>query len=175
MAKRNKVFWTIRNKLILAVVVGAVVAAAPVIAVQLQPHPADDEMLASFRKHRAKFERLREMILEDKALFRVTSQATLPENPRSLGLKRSRIAEYRKLMRQLRLEGGIDISNDRSTITFARSQRGFVVHGSQKGFVYTTQGVKTKLFDDLDQLSKSGVGVGRRPIEGNWYLAFDGY
>jgi hypothetical protein len=168
----RKLLLTIRRKVLLAAVLATSVFAALVVVVQVWPHPSDADLIAGFNRQRAKFERLREMIGEDKALFRVTTHGTLPEDAK---IRRSRFVEYRKLLRELKFEGAVDISKDRGTITFTKSHRGFIVHGSHKGYVFTTQPAKAKLLGDLDPLSRSGFGVGWRRIEANWYLFFEGY
>jgi len=138
------------------------------------PHAPDNELIANFHRHRADFEKLREMILQDKDLLRVTSNLTQPEDLRSIGISSVRIAEYRKLLKVLGIEGGVTASSDRANVEFTTSFRGFVTHGSQKGYLYSTNPV-TEPLAGLDQFSATGVGIGLRHIEGNWYLFFEGY
>lgn len=139
------------------------------------PHASDEELIANFRLHRAEFEHLRDMLVADKGLLRVADQRTLPEDPQSVGVPQSRIAEYRRLLKALGIRGGIAISEDRKTIEFNASFRGYVTHNSEKGYIYTTEPAQKSLVPDLDVFLKSEVGAGRRRIEDSWYLFFEGY
>ena len=170
----------IRPKYLLvgAAVASVVVGALILLALSVfddPPHSPDDALIRNFREHRAQFEQLRNMMIQDKGLMRVGEKRTLPEDLQSIGIPASRIAEYRRLLKQLGIRGGIAASEDKEYIELTVSFRGFVTHNSQKGYVYAGEPVRTYLAPDLDQFSNKGVGVGRRPIEGNWYLFFEGY
>jgi hypothetical protein len=136
------------------------------------PHLSDEQLIENFNSHRPKFEQLRQMIIQDKGLLRITSDRTWPDDPQTVGISRSRIAEYRKLLNELGIRG-LEISKDQKNIQFVSSYRGFATHGSQKGYEYMSEAVNVYLVADLSQLAKGGVG--RRRIEGNWYLFFEGY
>lgn len=146
-----------------------------VLGLQNPPHLSDAELIATFYRHRAEFERLREMIVHDKQLFRIDSNRTLPDDLQSIHIPLSRIKNYRELFKMVGIRS-IEVSSNRSYIEFTASFRGFATHNSQKGYVYTDKAPDTsQLFVELDQFTASGVGSGLRHIEGNWYLFFEGY
>ena len=139
-----------------------------------QPHPADHEMIANFQGHRAEFDHVRDMILHDAGLLRVDDHETWPKNPQVVGVTPERIAEYRLLLKRLGLRGGISSSEDGTTIELTNSTRGFVTHGSEKGYVYSRNPDPRFVVPELDSLSKRGAGNGWKHIEDNWYLYFEG-
>jgi hypothetical protein len=137
-------------------------------------HPTDRDMLATFQRHRAEFDRLRDMILQDHGLLRVDPRSTSPEDPSQIGISRSRIAEYRALLNELGLSGGIAISEDRTTIELTASTEGFVTLGSEKGYAYSKRVDPRYVVDDLDAMSSAGNGAAWRRIDDGWYLYFEG-
>lgn len=139
-----------------------------------QQHLSDDEALTNFHRHRPEFEQLREMITHDKGLMQVADDWTLPKDLQSINIESMRIAQYLCLMKDLGIKA-ILISNDRKNIEMTSSNRGFITHGSSKGYLYIDAPVNQNLMAELDHLSASGVGFGLRLIEGNWYLSFEGY
>lgn len=148
------------------------------------PHLSDAKLIANFREHRAEFEQLRAMIIQDKGLERVDNNRTLPEDLQGIHVSSARIEEYRKLLIKLGIRGGIEASSDRRHISFISSYRGWVTHNSEKGYVYTEKPVEAEdivedldqyIVEDLDQFLEHQVGSGARRIEGNWYLYFEGY
>jgi len=139
------------------------------------PHLSDRDLIANFHRHHAEFEQLRDMILRDKGLLRVTSDLTWPEDPQTIGIPSSRIAEYRGLLKKLGIQGGIAVSSDQENIELTTSFRGFITHGSQKGYLYTSESTPKYLVAGLDRFSQSGVGGGWVHVDGNWYLFFEGY
>jgi hypothetical protein len=140
-----------------------------------QPHLADDQLIGKFHEHRADFERLREMVLEDRGLTRVDDDWTAPSDPTTIGVTADRIAEYRLLFKKLGLARGFSAGLDRREIELLASAQGWVAHGSHKGYVYTVR-VTESLDADLDHYSSQErpLGSGYRRIEGNWYLYFYG-
>jgi hypothetical protein len=144
----------------------------PLLGLEDRQLPTDQELISNFKRHRAGFDRLRDMIMQDKGLLRITNDRTLPEDPQAVGVSQSRIAEYRALLKELGIHE-LDASLDRKTIQLTSAYRGFVTHGAQKGYEYASEPIRTYLVPDLEMLSKGGVG--RRPIEDGWYLFFEGY
>jgi hypothetical protein len=136
-------------------------------------HPADRELVALFNARRADFERLREMILADRDLLRVTERDTWPEDHESVGVSSERIAEYRRLLRVLALRS-VEISPDGTAVEFVASSTGVVTHGSVKGYVFDPTPDPRLVTEDLDRMSVAGTGAGIRPMDGAWYLFFDG-
>src|SRR6478672_2627475 len=64
------------------------------------PHKTDEELIANFESHKAEFNRMLQMINEDKVLERVDDNWTSPENPQTIGISQDRIEEYRRLFRR---------------------------------------------------------------------------
>jgi hypothetical protein len=143
-------------------------------------HQADAQMIANFQKHQNDFERLRQMVLEDKGLIRVDDDWTEPHDPQTIGIKPERIAQYRSLFKQVGIPRGFSSAADRKDIEFIDTTKGMLDHGSFKGYVYLKSRPK-KLLDNLDTLESQkmpdGVGKkwiqGYRLIEGNWFLYYD--
>src|SRR5690242_14414693 len=91
--------------------------------------PSDDQMLRNFQEHRAAFEKLRDMILEDRDLQRVDRDWTDPADPATIGITSQRIAEYRKLFRELGIARGFQAYGDRSEIRLLAHAEGLSVAG----------------------------------------------
>ena len=140
------------------------------------PHLSDAKLIDNFYRHRAEFERLHDMIIQDKGLFRVDNSRTLPEDLQSIHVSLTRIREYRDLLGRLCIQGGINASEDRRYIEFIASFRGWATHNSEKGYAYTEEPVKAQdVVSNLDHFKEHEVGSGMRRIEGNWYLFYEGY
>src|SRR5262249_17027737 len=141
-------------------------------------HLPDDELIDKFRRHQEGFERLREMILQDRELTRVGEDWTEPRDPKTIGISNERIAEYRKLFIVLGIKSGFSAPRSRDYIQFLSSTQGWVSHGSEKGYLYAIliPGYLGPVRDSLDQFSagKNPTGSGCRHIQANWYLYFSG-
>ena len=167
----------IRRKTLCIVGVAAIAIAFAIFFVALpgleeRPLPTDQELISNFKQHRAGFDRLRDMVMQDKGLLIITNDRTWPEDPQAAGVSQSRIAEYRALLKELGIHGGLSASVDRTTIQLTSASRGFVTHGSEKGYEYASEPIRTYLVPNLELLSKGGLGW--RPIEDGWYLYFKG-
>lgn len=138
-----------------------------------QPHLPDEQLIKNFQTHRAEFEKLVAMVLEDKNLTRVDEDWTQPEN-----LPAARVAEYRRLFRIVGTPRGVVARIDRETIEFWASSQGWVAHGSSKGYLYAdkcpSRDGKTEESLDEMSLAERPYGFGCRHIEGKWYLYFEG-
>ncbi len=138
-----------------------------------QPHLPDEQLIENFKAHRAEFEKLVAMVLEDKSLTRVDENSTRPEN-----FATSRVAEYRQLFKIVGTPRSVSARLNRESIEFIASSQGWAVHGSSKGYLYSEKKPEYygKPIDSLDEMSlaKRPFGSGYRHIEGNWYLYFEG-
>jgi len=142
-----------------------------------QPHLPDAQLIANFQAHKVEFERLRQMVIEDKELTMVNYHWPDPDDPKPSECSQERAAEYRKLFSQLNLPWGISAPSDRDWIKFgASAQGGRSAHASTKGYLYTSKRPEN-LVDSLDNISLQEVpiGVWNRHIEGNWYIHFNGH
>lgn len=176
MLKRRQLFGVVGAVIVALILLVAILRPQlldRVLGLKEPPHLSDEELIANFYQHRAVFEQLREMTVQDKGLVRVDNNKILPA---SIQVPLARIEEYRKLLRRLGIRGGIEVSKDRRHIGFIASFRGWATHNSEKGYVYTEEPVKAQdIVDDLDHFKEHEVGSGMRRIEGNWYLFFEGY
>ncbi len=144
------------------------------LGLQEPAHESDRELIGTFQRHRARFEHLKQMMVQDEGLFTVTSDRTLPEDPSSVGIATTRIDEYRKVLKELGV-CHIAITRSRNSIRIARSCLGFVTHNSEKGYIWSAEPFEEGVITELDSLSSRREGVGTRLIEDNWYLFFEGY
>jgi hypothetical protein len=136
-----------------------------------QPHLSDKQLIENFEFHRAEFEKLVAMILEDKNLTRVDEDWTEPKD-----FDQERIAEYRKVFQVIGTPRGFSAPVSREQIEFIASAQGWVAHGSSKGYLY---GEKCpahigKTVESLDEMSlaKRPSGSACRHVEGKWFLYF---
>ena len=143
-----------------------------------EPHLADEELIGTFHSHQADFDRLLQMVLQNKQLTRVDDDWTEPRDPKTIGVSEERVAEYRKLFRVLGIKHGFSAPQNRDHVQFLASTRGWVSHGSEKGYLYAIviPDHLGPVRDSLDQLGfgKRPIGSGCRHIQGNWYLYFSG-
>ena len=131
-------------------------------------------MLKGFQSHKAQFNQLLQMFLEDKKLGRVAYDFTRPANPSEIGISNQRIQEYRKLFDELNLTAGIEGYEEKDLVWFHSSTQGLSISGSSKGFAYVLK-PPPLIVDTLDGYrSKDGKSfTAFRHIEGNWYLYYD--
>lgn len=138
-----------------------------------QQHLPDAQLIENFKNHRAEFEKLVALVLEDKTLTRVDDDWTDPKN-----LADTRVAEYRRLFKIVGTPRGVSSPLSREFIEFMASSQGWAVHGSSKGYLYaekcSAQFGKTLAILDEMSSAKRPVGSGCRHIEGKWYLYFQG-
>ena len=135
------------------------------------PHQSDEIMLSRFHEHRAEFERLREMAVEDDLMRRVDDTWTDPAN-----LPDARVAEYRRLFKLVETPRGISKYRDKNQLVFLASTLGWVASGSSKGYLYSPgkrpSGKFIESLNDYEKLRERDVYF-LRQIEGDWYLFFE--
>lgn len=175
-----------KEKLSSILVLAAFIAGFPILMVVVmssvfpdvsgQPHQSDEELIANFNSHKAEFEKLLAMVLEDKMLSRVDENYTEPSDAQAVGISQERIAEYRRLFRELGIARGFSAPDSRDYVEFISSSQGWVDSGSSKGYLYGTGQTQMALIDSLDKFSSQPRprGSGRRRIEGKWSLYFYG-
>lgn len=133
-------------------------------------HPSSQELVDHFYAHRAEFETLRLLFVEDEGLERVSPYHTLPEDLELPGVTEQRIEEYRMLFQELGLEHGISSFDGKDTLWFIASEFSW-----DKGYLYTDKCEET-LVDDVDTAwatygsSSSAYYLFCQHIEGNWYI-----
>jgi len=139
----------------------------------MAPAPSDDEMIGHFKAFRVTYERLVQMLIEDKKLTSVSPDQTDPANPSSAGVTAARIVKYRQLLEQVGAHEGCQ-----------RWFGGYKVHhwdfGSlmgearMKGYIYLTKPPR-KSRRSLDSFDPTGNDTedAYRHISGNWYLVYE--
>ena len=144
-------------------------------------HKSDTQMIEHFRKNKAGFENLLEMIRQDEKkvgdrLFRIDNNWTAPEDLEKYGISKERVEEYRKIFRQLDIPRGFYAYRDGKDYRFVSSAQGLGVSGSSKGYWWTEEPPKSLIEGDLDKYhmeSEKPNDFVFRHIEGNWYLERD--
>ena len=136
-------------------------------------HPSDAFMIDNFSKHRALFERLVAMSNIDKEIVRLTPDFTYPE--KSPGLTADRWQEYRELFRLIGSRNGIARYEAElpGAVFVLYSDKGLVVGGSSKGYVYSVAPLEP-LLETLDEPPadlQSNVKA-YRSIEDGWYIFY---
>jgi hypothetical protein len=140
------------------------------------PHKTDDELIKNFQEHKAEFENLLLMVLEDKDLFRVDNDWTSPEEPEKIGVSKERINKYRKIFKQLNIPRGFYAYRKEGIYSFTSSAQGLGVSGSSKGYVWSKTIPKNVIENDIDKYTEKPFTQDKYPvyrhIEGNWYLTY---
>src|SRR6266567_2930874 len=137
-------------------------------------HKADEKLIASFLRHRADFEQLRQMATADSTLRRVSDSWTDPPDLASAGVSPQRVAEYRRLLHRVGCPEGLMAFPARPGIRFLSSSRGLLNRGSSKGYCYL-ESVPPLLVTNTDTYRPELPGAYEvyRQIEGSWYLVLE--
>ncbi len=135
-----------------------------------QAHPPTSTLILNFQNHRAEFNQLLQMFLQDKSAERIAPAFTRPANAPSP----AELAEYRALFTRLGLQVGIEGYGEKRQVFFIASTFGLSVSGSGKGYAYCVER-PALVVDDIDHYrSPDGKSfTAFQHIEGNWYLYFD--
>lgn len=138
------------------------------------PHTRDAVLIERFYAHQSEFEKLLTMLNEDPKLVVLTNdRAFLDDGAEQLPAKR--LAEYRRLLNIVRLEGGI--TRDYQGVHMTASKRGIVIPNSAKSYSYVLK-EPSPLVDSLDEIITKNQGDQKpvwRRISGNWYLSYESW
>lgn len=145
-------------------------------------HPSDASLIRNFNEHETDFNRLVNMAETDSHVVRIAdgftwldTNVSWPRSESELGFSKSRWAEYRSIFKKLGIKDGINRREDiPGTIFFIVSSNGAALHGTSKGYAYTTK-EPSPLAESLDGLNrqlKPMVPVYKR-LQSNWYLYFE--
>jgi hypothetical protein len=152
-----------------------VIAGAMLLASCTPEIPKDEALLASFDSHRGDYERLRSMVVEDRAVTielgesGVVSRAT--SNANALGS--NRVEEYLQLMTSSGIRACYNHFDD-EFIEFETVNVGWPTCTFAAGYVYS-ESAPSQRFDyvktvsRIDAYKKSGYDAVRH-IDGRWYL-----
>jgi hypothetical protein len=164
-----------RLKLGLIFGVPALIIGMPWFAFNRLRPPSDHELIANFRQHQSEFEQLAAMVQTEKGLTQVDETWTAPHNPQEVGVSKSRIAEYRRLLRSVGTPRGFQTWGIAGDIKFYYYLTGSAVTSdTDKGYAYMTM-PPAHLLKSLDHCQPDGrkeIG-GYRHIQGNWYLFYE--
>jgi hypothetical protein len=134
----------------------------------------DEDLIAAFRKHRATFEQLQQMIAADSALHRVDDDWTDPTTPKDAGVSPERMAQYRQLLTEVGCRRGFCAYPGRPGIYFISAAQGTVVSSLTKGYYYFEATPPLLVTNTSAYSPENGVDSYEvfRPIEGHWYVYF---
>jgi hypothetical protein len=133
--------------------------------------PSDQTLIATFHDHRAAFEQLRQMAIEDAqhGPFNPFVEKKLPD---------SRRQKYRDLQYEIHVDNDVGAAGSDDTVRFEFSWGGLSAIGSEwrKGIEYIP-GNKMEhaeeLLPSLDKPSALPYGMYTREIEPNWFIYYD--
>lgn len=165
-----------KRRLILALVLGIPAAFIAVgwIAREAHEPPSDAAMLRNFARHEATFNSLVEMASVDKALDRVDENWTMPDDTKTVGVSPERLANYRRLLRDVGTPRGFQVSQGRDGFNFFFWLQGSAISDDMdKGYAYrTTPPASTvQTLDGIRAESRDGF-IAYRHVRGNWYLFY---
>lgn len=144
-------------------------------ACDIARHPSDAVLVESFYKHQPDFEKLVAMLDQDKDLIRITAQNTFLQRDANRQLPRERQDEYRRLLKLLKLNGGIQ--RDKDGLIFIASLQGVVIPNSAKSYIYALK-EPSPLVESLDEVISNNRGDQKpvyKRISGNWYLDYESW
>jgi len=143
---------------------------------------SDATLSSHFRKHRAEFEQLVKMAMEDARLTRIAPDFRYPYDDvgsasNNIGLPEPRRDEYRRLFGRVGASLGIWKDIDPSRIFFPIVSAGLVAAGWTKGLVYSTAPLSPvlKSLDERppDQFWERSHVLVYRKIEDHWYIYYE--
>jgi hypothetical protein len=160
----------LRKLLLIILILGCLIAAAPFLMVELSywRAPKDAQLISRFQAHRADFERLRDMVLQDSASRSFFRPYELD------GIAQDRRDEYEKLFAQV--GPGLDVGTARGSVRFIAAVGGsWISIGPEwvKGIEYFPSppeqwGTSIDRLDNVRALPWGNVYL--RQIAPAWYL-----
>lgn len=135
----------------------------------LGSHASDDEMIVSFREHRAEYEQLLRLFQEHKKLSSMDESTGSLPSAKKAGLSSGQAESYRRLMKELGVQS---IERYFGKILFVTSTKGLAVSGSMKGYVYAKK-APSPLVENTEGDAIEPVGENYRHIEDGWYVIYE--
>jgi hypothetical protein len=149
-----------------------------------EEHLPDAALIDHFTARKEQFEALREMLMHDRGVEFLGRDRSEPADLKSLGIGEKRLAQYRRLLVELKIKYLHGSSDRTSGLHFAITSRGLGISGSSKGYAWLPS-APTLMAEDLDQyvarsieqrarskserMAASSFTV-YRSLEGHWYL-----
>ena len=166
-----------KTLLVTSLLVGAPVAAFLMLwwAISLGGPPSDTQMLNNFTEHRATFERLAQMVEQDKGVTKIDDASLGSINVIAPGVSPARIATYQRLMTSVGIRRGFEATPDGNEVDFMYYSEGAAFSSdTNKGYAYLTKPPK-HLVQNLDDFA-TGDGEddeeAYQHITGKWYLFY---
>jgi hypothetical protein len=135
----------------------------------------DEDLIASFQKHRAKFDQLQQMIATDSKLHRVDEDWTDPHDPKDAGVSTIRIENYRRLLVEAGCRRGFAAFPGRPGIYFISAAQGTVASSLTQGYYYSEGAPQYVVSNTMKYSPKHPEDSYEvfRHIDGHWYIYFN--
>lgn len=153
----------------LGIVLVAALGGVAVATFWARAFPKDAELLSVFRQHRASFDQLRQMAIDDKEIEGYFSESELKP---ALSAERQR--SYRALLSDIHPGLAVTVDYD-DTVRFIFAVRGVAIGPSSvKGLEYVVTHLERHgiVQQNLDHASTLPAGVYLRQIEPNWFILY---
>ena len=138
--------------------------------------PSDKTLEERFRSNQAEFEKIIGMLNEDNDVVRITSKYVFLSENSTRQLPKERLDEYRRLMKELKLEGGIQ-RHDSERVLLIASASGIALPNAGKCYAYSLKEPQP-IVESLDELIKGSSGdhsLVYKKLRGNWYLCYESW
>jgi hypothetical protein len=137
--------------------------------------PADNQLIANFKQHRSEIATLMDMMRADKVIRRVDDTWTDPADPSKAGVSPARIAEYRRILKDVGYPRGFYFNPESGSVVLVAWAIGLGVSGASKSFMYDPPNL-VPLVEDLDAYHPQpgqGQVLAFRRVDDHWYLEYD--
>jgi hypothetical protein len=166
-----------KTLLVRSLLIGAPVAAFLMIwwSISLGGPPSDAQMLNNFREHRSIFERLAQMVEQDKGVTKIDDVSMGAINVIAPGVSPARIATYQRLMKSVGIRRGFEATPDGSEVDFMYYAVGAAFSSdTNKGYVYLTKPPKrlAQSLDNCETNDGEDDEEAYQHITGKWYLFY---
>lgn len=139
-------------------------------------HPSDQVLEHRFRARESDFNKLVQMLNEDKDIVRLDGDFVFLNDSSTRNISNHRLAEYRRLFKAVGLESGIH--RDRvHAVRLIASSKGLFIPTSEKSYVYSSV-EPSPVVESLDKIIERNRGdqppVFKR-LSGDWYLYYESW
>jgi hypothetical protein len=139
-------------------------------------HPSDQVLEQRFRAHEADFNKLVQMLNEDRDIVRLVGDSVFLSGDSHRSVATHRLTEYRRLFKAVGLESGIH-RDGVNAVRLIASSKGLLIATSEKSYVYSSV-EPSALVESVDEIIKRNRGdqspVYKR-LGGNWYLYYESW
>jgi hypothetical protein len=139
-------------------------------------HPSDEVLEQQLKSREKEFTRLATMLNEDLNVVRLSDEDVFLNDNSKPAPSQERLAEYRHLFRELKLEKGIHRDNA-NQVRLIASSKGLLVASSEKSFMYSSEN-PSPLVDSIDAIV-SKAHANQDPVYkrlgGNWYIYYESW